>query len=221
MKEVYFDPGSVSDQAEHMIRELYPRGQKRAGEFSPERAALLVLDLQRYFLDPASHAFVPSAVPFLPRINQLIELFRNRSRPVIFTRHTNTPGNAGNMASWWRELLTADHPLHGLDSRLDWEDSQILAKSQYDAFYQTPLETILQEAGVQQVVVSGVMTHLCCETTARSAFMRGYEVFFLVDCTASYSREFHLGALRSLGHGFAALTTSKRIEAGFQGVIHG
>lgn len=221
MKEEYFASGAVSDQAEAMIRELYPGGQKRAKVFSRERSVLLALDLQRYFLDPESHAFVPSAVPLLPRINKLINLFQGRSWPVVFTQHTNTPENAGNMGSWWRELLSADHPLHGLDPRLDWEDSQILAKSQYDAFYQTPLEQILREAGVKQVVVSGVMAHLCCETTARSAFMRGFEVFFLVDCTASYSRDYHLAALRNLGHGFAALTTSKQIQAVLPGAVHG
>jgi isochorismate hydrolase len=49
------------------------------------------------------------------------------------------------------------------------------------------------------------MAHLCCETTARSAFTRGFEVFFLVDGTASYNRDFHQASLLNLAHGFATL----------------
>ncbi len=47
------------------------------------------------------------------------------------------------------------------------------------------------------------MTHLCCETTARAAFTRGYEVYFSIDGTATYNHEFHLGTLMNLAHGFA------------------
>jgi isochorismate hydrolase len=47
------------------------------------------------------------------------------------------------------------------------------------------------------------MAHLCCETTARSAFVRGFEVFFVVDATATYNRQFHQSTLINLAHGFA------------------
>ena len=52
-------------------------------------------------------------------------------------------------------------------------------------------------------VISGVMTHLCCETTARAAFMRGFEVFFTVDGTATYNEALHRSSLLTLSHGFA------------------
>ena len=61
------------------------------------------------------------------------------------------------------------------------------------------------------MVVSGVMTHLCCETTARSAFVRGFEVFFLIDGTATYNKEHHLATLLNLSHGFANLVLSGEI----------
>ena len=50
------------------------------------------------------------------------------------------------------------------------------------------------------------MTHLCCETTARSAFVHGYEVFFLVDGTATYNQDFHRASLMNLAHGVAVLS---------------
>jgi isochorismate hydrolase len=55
------------------------------------------------------------------------------------------------------------------------------------------------------------MTHLCCETSARSAFMRGFEVFFPIDGTATYNRDFHLATLRNLAHGFATMTTVREL----------
>jgi len=60
-------------------------------------------------------------------------------------------------------------------------------------------------------VVCGVMTHLCCETTAREAFVRGFEVFFPVDGTASYNQKFHEASLQNLAHGFAILTTVEQL----------
>ena len=61
----------------------------------------------------------------------------------------------------------------------------------------------LQRKKVKQVVITGVLTHLCCETTARSAFMRGFEVFFTIDATATYNKDFHISTLLNLSHGFA------------------
>ena len=80
---------------------------------------------------------------------------------------------------------------------------EVLDKSQYDAFYQTSLEGHLRAEGVTQVVICGVMTHLCCETTARSAFTRGFQVFFTVDGTATYNMDHHRATLVNLSHGFA------------------
>jgi isochorismate hydrolase len=78
-----------------------------------------------------------------------------------------------------------------------------IRKTRYDAFFDTPLESLLNEEEIHQVVIGGLMTHLCCETTARSAFMRGFEVFFLVDGTATYTEDFHRASLLNLAHGFA------------------
>jgi len=55
------------------------------------------------------------------------------------------------------------------------------------------------------------MTHLCCETTARSAFMSGFDVFFTVDGTATYNKTFHLSTLINLAHGFAIPITTKEV----------
>jgi len=86
-----------------------------------------------------------------------------------------------------------------------------VAKAQYDAFYETALENILRSSGSEQVVVTGVMTHLCVEATARSAFVRGFAVFVPADGTATYNRDFHAASLLNLSHGTAAMTTCSRL----------
>jgi nicotinamidase-related amidase len=107
------------------------------------------------------------------------------------------------MPRWWRDVIRADSPDSLLHASLDTSKGIVIEKPQYDAFHATLLEDVLRGRGVEQVVVSGVMTHLCCETTARSAFMRGFEVLFCVDGTATYTEAFHRSALLNLSHGFA------------------
>jgi len=218
MKEVYFPPDQAKPAGRELGEEAFPHGQKRAQDFHPGQAGLLLLDLQEYFLDPESHAFVPSAPALLAGLRRLKEVFQARERPVYVTQHLNTEADAGLMAVWWRDLLTPDHPHHALIPGIGQDGDQVLRKSQYDAFYGTNLAERLAADQVQQLVVGGVMSHLCCETTARSAFMRGWEVFFLVDGTATTQRSLHLGTLRALGHGFATLVTVQEIEAEFRGL---
>ncbi|OIN94991.1 MAG: hypothetical protein AUJ21_04040 [Anaerolineae bacterium CG1_02_58_13] len=180
--------------------------------FRPERAALLVLDMQEYFLREGSHAFIPSAPAILPNLQRLISDFTAHNRPVIFTRHVNTDEDARMMSRWWRDLIRADSPDSAISASLDISKGIVIQKAQYDAFYNTPLEETLRGRGVEQVIVTGVMTHLCCETTARSAFVRGFEVFFCADGTATYTKELHRSTLLNLSHGVAIPTVCAEID---------
>ncbi len=217
MKETYFTDENLKIQALELFDQVVEQTHNKVLDFHPDRSALLVLDMQSYFLDPASHAYVPSAVAILGGIRQLIEEYTYQHQPIFFSQHINTAENAGMMSAWWKDLITQDHPHHRLIPEIDPSLGTIIKKSQYDAFHQTPLEEILHTSGVTQVVICGVMTHLCCETTARSAFMRGFEVFFLVDGTATYNLAYHRASLINLSHGFASLVFVKDILATLQG----
>jgi isochorismate hydrolase len=203
LKEAYFTETNIETSAENMLVLLDGLTRKRQISLIPARSALLVLDMQAYFLDDASHAFVPSATAILPGVNSLIRAYSSANLPIFFTRHLNTSQDAGLMATWWRELLSADNPLSEIDKRLDINYGVTIDKTRYDAFQGSPLESLLRARDVRQLVICGVMTHLCCETTARSAFMRGFEVFFTVDGTATYNEAFHRATLLNLAHGFA------------------
>ena len=99
---------------------------------------------------------------------------------------------------WWRNLIDKDDLLY------DPKGFKLIEKNQYDAFHDTDLKEYLDENNIKQLVVTGVMTNLCCETTARSAFIKGYEPFFLVDATACYNELYHKASILNLAQGVCA-----------------
>ncbi len=203
-KKIYFTQKSIQEKATALMEYVAPSRQRHGTiVFQTGKAALLVLDMQRYFLDFDSHAFVPSAPAIIPGIKKMIEAFTRAGRPVVATRHYNTPEDAGMMSKWWRDLIHPQAAYNQYINTLNFENTIQVEKTQYDAFLGTSLEETLRAHQVEQVVITGVMTHLCCETTARSAFMRGFEVFFTVDGTATYNEELHRASLLTLSHGFA------------------
>jgi isochorismate hydrolase len=214
MKEAYFQPENIEEISLSWLSEFGSGQSSKKQTFTMDQAALLILDMQDYFLDPGSHAFVPAGQAIIPRLNRVIREFRNAGRPVLATRHLNDTENAGRMATWWSDLITAEHPRSEIHTDLDIGEEEILIKTQYDAFYGSELEHRLSQQEISQLVIGGVMTHLCCETTARSAFVRGWEVFFLIDGTATYEQEFHRASLRNLSHGIAVLTTTDSLTRG-------
>ena len=213
MKTNYFTPNNITSEAQELANALPESLLQQKSSFHPEDSALLILDMQSYFLEPSSHAHIPSAAAIVPVLKHLARSYYTHNLPVIYTQHINSKQDAGSMAHWWHDLITIENPLSAIIPDFDFSNRYVLRKSQYDAFHQTNLEEILKKKGISQLVVSGVMTHLCCETTARSAFMRGFEVFFLIDGTATYNQEFHLASLRNLAHGFATPMFSGDIQS--------
>lgn len=211
MDRAYFTGKTIDSRTLRFMAELKRARLLRASTFRPEDAALLVVDMQKYFLDPDSHACAASAAAVVPRIEALVQAFRACRLPVLFTRHLNTPEKAGNMGIWWGDLIDPKSPLSRIAEPFMPEDGEMVIKSRYDAFWGTDLESRLRGRGVGRLVVTGVLTHLCCETTARSAFIRDFRVYFPADGTATYDEGHHRAALLNLAHGFAEVTTVNRI----------
>jgi isochorismate hydrolase len=176
--------------------------RERKAEIDPKHAALLVIDMQNYFRRIIQ--------PVLGKILRVIQSCRQRNVPIIFTQHGHSKqaSDGGALGEWWGELI--------IDGTEDWKfipemtidvNDKVVPKKRYSAFFETLLETTLRSKGIQDLIISGVMTNLCCETTARDAFMRDYRVFFLIDGTATGRSELHLAALKNLAFGFAYLLT--------------
>lgn len=211
-KEPYFTKRTLRKKSQELLDYVDESRRRHANlAFRIQKAALLVLDMQAYFLDENSHAFIPSAPAIVSSINEIIATFESMKRPVFFTQHLNTSNDAGMMALWWRDMITSQSAYSHVITSLKIHNLIQITKTQYDAFYHTELESNLEEFDVSQVVICGVMTHLCCETTARSAFMRGFEVFFTIDGTATYNEELHRATLLTLSHGFAVPVLASEI----------
>ena len=172
MKEKYFTQLNIKDKSQNISDKLNRYSGNKESGFEPEKSALLILDMQDYFLDKNSHAYIPSAEAIMPNIQDLRNVFLKNNRPVIFTRHINTEENAGRLLFKWKDIIRKENDLSEITPKLDMKGALIIQKTQYDAFYETNLESFLKKKNISQVVITGVMTHLCCETTARSAFAR-------------------------------------------------
>lgn len=179
--------------------------------FTASKAALLVIDMQEFFLDPASPSYTCGGLAILPNIRTLIDAFRAANRPVIFTRHVHHPDHidSGIMGWWWKGMCvegTPESEVHHAIQPLASE--KVILKHRYSAFYNTDLETILRCQGIEELVITGVMSNMCCESTARDAYFRDYRVFFLADATGSINEEMQLATLLNVAFGFAYVTTT-------------
>jgi bifunctional isochorismate lyase/aryl carrier protein len=212
-KEQYYSGASIDKQAEEFAKELeFFRKKHDAADLDLKQAALLIIDMQDFFLDEKSHAFIPSMPAIIPRLRNLQNYFLTNNLPVFQTRHANNTANAGQMLKWWGSMLAEDDSLSDIVEDLKNNNVPVISKSQNDAFWGSDLEDRLKAQGIEQIIIGGVMTHLCCESTARAAFTRGFEVFFLIDGTATYNKQFHIGSLYNLAHGFAAQILIKEIH---------
>jgi len=179
--------------------------------FRPERAALLVIDMQRIFVDPQGSAYLPTSRQAAEQLGQVLAAARTRGMRIFFTRHRHRypASDGGSMSRWWRSLiLDGSRDAELADGFQPREGEPLIDKCRYSAFHGTPLEAMLRAGGVEDVVIGGVMTNLCCETTARDAFVRDFNVFFLADATATVDAEMQRGSLRNIAYGFGRVMSA-------------
>jgi nicotinamidase-related amidase len=181
------------------------------------KTALLVIDMQMHFLDMTTTA--------LPNVLTLSSFFRKHSLPQIFTQHGHskaelTPPFKNQLVRKWGvdgSIHLGSEPWKLIpEIEKAWEaggKEKIIAKNTYDAFMNTDLEDVLKGKGVERVVVVGVMTDCCVDTTGRSAFNRGYETWLVKDATGSANRTQHEAGLRGFGFAFGEVLTTKEVMA--------
>ncbi|KPL04040.1 MAG: hypothetical protein AMJ90_02320 [candidate division Zixibacteria bacterium SM23_73_2] len=184
-------------------------------------SALLVIDMQNFFLNPKSQTFTPGGLAIISNVSQLIKAFRKNRLPVIYTAHVHKSQKMdGGLMSWWWEGMvienTEDAKIHPDLAPLPEE--KVVFKHRYSGFYNTDLEITLRCLKITDLVICGIMTNLCCETTAREAFMRDFKVFFLLDATGTVDEELHLATLKNLAFGFAYVTKTEEILSSFREV---
>jgi nicotinamidase-related amidase len=182
----------------------------------PERTALVIIDMQRDFLEPGGFGEalgndVSQLRGAIAPIGAVLAAFRQAGLLVIHTREGHRPdlsdlnaakyrrgrgttriGDAGPMG----RILVRGAEGHGIIAELAPAPGEpVIDKPGKGAFYATDLETILRGRGITQLILAGVTTEVCVHTTLREANDRGFECLVLEDGTASYFPEFHRAAL--------------------------
>jgi len=159
----------------------------------PSKTALINVDMQNVFVENSPIA-APDGPVVLERINRLSDQCRKAGILVVHTivgyrpDHSNV-GIAGQFAPdvISKRLLDLDRPSAALHPGLVVEPGDILLeKPRYGAFYATDLELILRSRGIDTVIITGICTNVCCETTAREAAVRDFKVLFTSDGTATF-----------------------------------
>ena len=140
------------------------------------KRALIVIDVQNEYFTGGKWA-LPASKEALPNIQRLVSLARERGERVFYVRHF-LPAGAPVFADG-----TPGCELHDdLDVR---PDDTIIKKAHPSAFMGTGLQDMLKGDGVEALDICGFMTQMCCDTTTREAFSRGYKVRFFSDATAA------------------------------------
>lgn len=174
-------------------------------------ASLLLLDLQRLFVDPSSPAFLPDWTPAAPRCGALLSAMRRAGRPVIFTRHSNPPGDdAGVIAHFGGRPMRPDDPLSALHRGwLPGPGEPLLDKARYSPWWRTRLDGLVPVGGV--MLIAGVTTHRCVLAAAVEAASRDRLPVVVADACATRSAELQLATLRTVAHGFGHVATTQEV----------
>ena len=195
----------------------------------PAKTALVNVDMQRCFVEGSPLAS-PDGLALLNKVNGLIRTCRQAGVLVVHTRGwmARDGSNLGVMAElvppFIVDLYTEGSPTAELHEALDVAaEDLIVDKTRYGAFHGTDLARQLRDRGIETVIISGIATNICCETTAREASQHDFRVVFLSDGTATKemngvpAQDLQRATLASLGMVFAEIATvadvTERIEA--------
>jgi len=177
-----------------------------AWDFDPDRAALLVHDMQRYFLNFYTDGF-PCLVDNISRLRKL-------GLPTVYTAQPprQSPEHRGLLTDRWGPGLQGDAEI--VPELNPGDDDLVLTKHRYSAFFNTDLRKWLADSGRDQLVVTGVYAHIGITATAMDAFSHDIKPFVIADAIADFTSERHALALNHLAVTCAQVTTVDRLSPG-------
>ena len=181
--------------------------------------ALVIVDMQNDFVRVGAPLEVPQARETISTHQELIAFCRAKNLPVIYTKFLAGP--EPTLVWEWSPMLAPPvcccwkgHPRHyeDVEKELDCADiieeiypepeDPIVEKFGYGAFHNTNLEDLLKARHVESLFVTGTVTQICVEETAREAFHRGFKTTLVSDAVSSYAKDLHEAALKNFAMKF-------------------
>ena len=195
----------------------------------PGRTALLIVDMQRGFVEPGQPMEVPPAREIVPAIRALLDAFRARRLPVAFTELTYSPNVPLLVAELRPEHrpavpsaprgaglpssagLEGDAGARTIDALTPRANELVVRKRWYDAFAGTELDDALRTRGVTSLVITGTMTDVCVLSTVVGAFNREYRISVVEDGVATLWPDIQRATLDIVSRAFGRVVQSKEV----------
>jgi nicotinamidase-related amidase len=202
-------------------------------ELNPETTALIVVDMQNDFVRKGAPLEVPNARVTIENHQKLLKTFRNRPRAVVFTRFIAGPGRtliwnwsaalAPPTCCCWPGFMRTYDDVQGtrdaaavIDELAPLSTELQVDKYNYGAFHRTSLLDSLQAQGVDTVVVTGTVTQICVDETARGAFREGLNAVMVSDAVSSFDQKLHEATLANFAMKFGWVMTTDQIIAALE-----
>ncbi len=208
-----------------------------AKKVDPKHAALLVVDVQNDFCAEGGMMHregsdLTMVKEMIPRLERLIEEAREAGMPVIFIRNVYNTDDNWYLSDVWLEQAArtrqGSYVIHSVCGAGSWEGDfykvrptekdVIVTKHRFSAFQDTDLDLILRSRGIKTLIMTGISTDVCVESTARDGFFRDYYIVFTSDCTAAYSDEDHECTLRNMRRYFGQVVTVDEVAGCWKAV---
>ena len=195
-------------------------------ELRRDTTALVVVDMQNDFVRVGAPLEVPDARETIEVHQELLGWFRAKRRPIVFTRFIAGPKET-LMWKWspviappirccWPGIKRAYGDVEGerecvavIDELEPRHSEHQVDKYGYNGFHRTPLTDLLNAHGVDTVVITGTVTQICVEDTARGAFHEGFQAAVVSDAVSSYAPELHRASLQTLAMKYGRVVTSQ------------
>jgi ureidoacrylate peracid hydrolase len=200
--------------------------------FNPATTALLVIDMQNFYMVEGQISYCPSAHPIVPNINRLVQLVRKAGGNIIWVRNVTNDDAFRTWSNHYERMkptiidarkreLAEDSEGFKLWHDLDARDDDIwINKTRYSAFIEgaSNMAEELEARDIDTLVFCGVVTNICVESTARDAMMLNYRTLIIEDACASNSLEAHTATLNTFYSNFGDVQMTEEFIGRFGSV---
>lgn len=198
-----------------------PVGAGETWSVDPSTTAIVAVDVQRLFTNMVGAPIAPPLAEVLPAIGRVLETARRAGATVVLVRSIIAPEAHSRSTLGWppfmRDGMAPGAPGTDFDPCLNHQPTDIeVVKQRYSAFFGTALDEILRRRGIETVVVLGLTTNVCVQSTARDAWQRDYETITLADCCAEIGEGSHEASLMWTSRNFGRVTTSDALAIGWR-----